>query len=397
MTERQTNTHMTHVEDNVIKNGVDGTRKAIESLRHIRDMLSGTGRGGVSVKWDGAPSIIAGTDPRDGLFFVGTKGVFNKTPKLYKTQKDIDAVTERGLSEKLRLALTHFRDLGIQGVIQGDLLFTKHSIQYRKINGLDYLTFHPNTVVYGVPATSQTASQIKKAEIGVVWHTSYSGSSFDTMEASYGVDVSKLNKTPSVWQQDAILRDLNKIGSLDTHEIKSLSTALTGAGKTFNQITGEYLSEMGGDKSLGALVDIFNNQFIRAGVDSDNKSVEIFDFVHSRFEKEIQNRKTDKGKATQIQKRDRVTSFLSKDGSVPIRKIFELQKFLNQAKLILINRLNRAKDIDTFVLTADGYRDTGHEGYVFFSEDGKTAMKLVDRLEFSKNNFSPDVIKGWSK
>ena len=85
----QKNTHMTHIEDKVLYGGVDGTRQAILALRSLRDMLGGVKDGNVSVKWDGAPAIFAGTDPRDGKFFVAKKGIFNVSPKVYKTNSDI--------------------------------------------------------------------------------------------------------------------------------------------------------------------------------------------------------------------------------------------------------------------------------------------------------------------
>ena len=77
----QKNTHMTHIEDKVLYGGVDGTRAAINALRSLRDLLQGRHKGDISVKWDGAPAIFAGTDPRDGEFFVAKKGIFNKNPK----------------------------------------------------------------------------------------------------------------------------------------------------------------------------------------------------------------------------------------------------------------------------------------------------------------------------
>ena len=119
----QKNTHMTHIEDKVLYGGVNGTREAINALRGLRDMLDGTAKGNVSVKWDGAPAVFAGTDPRDGKFFVAKKGIFNKNPKVYKTDADIDADTKGDLNAKLKDALKYLPELGIKGVVQGDFLF----------------------------------------------------------------------------------------------------------------------------------------------------------------------------------------------------------------------------------------------------------------------------------
>ena len=188
ISEAEQNVHMEHVEDLVFNEGVDGTRKAINFLRDLRDMLAGNSSSKVTatVKWDGAPAIFAGIDPRDGKFFVAKKGVFNKNPKVYKTAAEVDADTQGDLATILKIALTEFKKLGIKkGVYQGDLMFTKADLKTETIDGEKYTTFHPNTIVYAVPYNSQLASKVRAAKIGVVWHTTYTGNSFKTMTASF--------------------------------------------------------------------------------------------------------------------------------------------------------------------------------------------------------------------
>ena len=165
----QKNTHMTHIEDKVLYGGVDGTRQAIFALRDLRNMLGGKKEGRVSMKWDGAPAIFAGTDPRDGKFFVAKKGIFNKNPKVYKTEADVDADTSGDLATKLKDALRYLPALGIEGVIQGDFLFGQGDVQRETIDGESYVTFHPNTLVYAIPV--KMASAVLNAKIGIVWHT----------------------------------------------------------------------------------------------------------------------------------------------------------------------------------------------------------------------------------
>ena len=206
----QKNTHMTHIEDKVLYGGVRGTRQAILALRELRKMLGGEKDGNVSVKWDGAPAIFAGIDPSDGKFFVAKKGIFNKNPKIYKSATDVDDDTSGDLADKLKDALKYLPSLGIKGVIQGDFLFSKSDVGKKKIKGVPYVTFHPNTIVYAIPDGTPMASDIKKAKLGIVWHTTYTGKTFESMKASYGVDVSKLKKSSAVWSQDAMLRDLTR-------------------------------------------------------------------------------------------------------------------------------------------------------------------------------------------
>ena len=193
ITEQQ-NTHMTHIEDKVLYGGVNGTRQAINALRELRDMLAGKTSSKLSVKWDGAPAIFAGTDPEDGTFFVAKKGIFAKTgAKVYKSNADIDAELSGDLADKMKLALQYLPELGIKGVIQGDFLYANNDLKREKIDGQQYVTFHPNTIIYAVPMSQ--SKTIEDAKIGIVWHTSYKGDKFENMKASYGVDVSTVSYT----------------------------------------------------------------------------------------------------------------------------------------------------------------------------------------------------------
>ena len=394
----QKNTHMTHIEDKVLYGGVKGTRQAIMALRELRDMLGGVHKGSVSVKWDGAPAVFAGTDPTDGKFFVAKKGIFNKNPKVYKTDADIDADTSGDLNAKLKMSLKYFSTLGIKGVVQGDLLFT-NDLKKATIAGKKYITFHPNTIVYAVDADSVEAKAIRKAKIGVVWHTSYTGSSFETMKASYGVDVSKFKRNANVWSQDAMLRDMTRatMSKKDTEEVNGY---LSQAGKIFNKISGSTLRELQKHPILPQSIETYNNTFVRSGTvvtDTKRHAEGLIKHINQKFQKEIDKRKTEKGKKAQADKRDDLLKFFSPKNKANLIMMFELQKLLVLAKLKLINNLNKLSKLDTFVKTRNGFKVTGAEGFVAIDKLGGDAVKIVDRMEFSYNNFSADILKGWDK
>jgi len=395
----QKNTHMTHIEDKVLYGGVDGTRQAINALRALRDMLQGKHKGDISVKWDGAPAIFAGIDPRDGEFFVAKKGIFNKNPKVYKTKADVDADTSGDLNVKLNAALEELPALGIKGVIQGDFLFGPGDIQNKNIGGEKYVTFHPNTIVYAIPSGSEAAKQIRRARIGIVWHTTYKGSSFESMKASYGVDVSKLKKVSKVWSEDAMLRNVS-VATLDEKTTKQVNEYLSTAGKLFQKISGSVLRQLETHPELPQLIEQYNNTFVRAGSiipDSRRHVIGLQRWLTDKYQKVIDARKSEKGKAAQKQKRDALMSFFSKKNTAALIAMFELQRNIVLAKMILINKLNDLSNIDTFVKTRKGYKVTGQEGFVAIDTIGGDAVKLVDRMEFSYNNFSPDILKGWDK
>lgn len=395
----QKNTHMTHIEDKVIYGGVNGTRQAILALRSLRDMLGGQHDGSVSVKWDGAPAIFAGIDPRDGNFFVAKKGIFNKNPKVYKSDSDVDSDTSGDLAAKLKLALKHLPALGIKGVIQGDFLYGPDDIKTETIKGESYVTFHPNTIVYAIPSNSAAAKNIKSSKIGIVWHTTYTGNTFESMRASYGVDVSKLKKSKNVWSQDAMLRDLTKV-TMSKDETNEVNGYLSQAGKLFNQISSTTLKQLENNSELSSLIETYNNSFVRQGqlIGDSTKHVNgLIRWITARYKKEIDKRKTAQGKATQQAKMNTILEFFSPKNKINLVKMFDLQKVIVLAKLKLINSLNKLNNVSTFVKTKDGYKVTGAEGFVAIDRLGGDAVKIVDRMEFSYNNFSKDILKGWDK
>ena len=393
----QKNTHMTHIEDKVLYGGVKGTREAIFALRALRDMLSGKSNSALSTKWDGAPAIFCGEDPNDGEFFVAKKGIFAKNPKIYKTDAEIDADMSGDLASKMKVALAELPKLGIKGVIQGDFLYSKEDLETKTIDGVKYTTFHPNTIVYAVPY--EQAEEIRKSRIGVVWHTTYSGSDFENMKASYGVDVSKFKKSKNVWSQDAMLRDVSG-ATMTAKETNDVNKLLSNSGKIFQKIAGSTIRELERNQELAKLIEQYNNTYVRKGeiIPNSQKHVKgLIKWVKDKFQKEADKRKTEKGKKVQYEILKGYLDFFSQKNQKNLVMMFDLQKSIVLAKLKLINKLNSINNIDSFVQTKQGYKVTGAEGFVAIDELGGDAVKLVDRLEFSYNNFSADVLKGWDK
>jgi len=395
------NTHMTHIEDLILDGGVKGARQAILALRSLRDMLSGNSKSPVdiTVKWDGAPAVFAGEDPETGEFFVAKKGIFNANPKIYKSHEDIDADTSGDLSKKLKLAFDNLKGLGIKGVIQGDFMFDKSDLKKERINGVSHIVFHPNTIAYAVPTDSSLAKEITKAKIGIVWHTTYSGATFETMRAEFGREiVPKLKSSSSVWMQDATLPDLSGTATFTAKQTEEVTKNLSAAGKLFKQISASTLKEIEGNKELNLIINIYNNRKVRGGqriTDTKKHATGLVMFVNDRYAKEIDKRSSQKGKDVQISKRDELLKFFSKGNIKNLQKVFDLQNLVVDSKLIIINKLNSLNKIGTFVKTKSGFRVTNPEGFVAIDRMEGGAVKLVDRLEFSTNNFSKDIIKGW--
>lgn len=398
------NTHMEHLEDLVFNDGVAGTRKAINFLRDLRDMLAGNSKSRINttVKWDGAPAIFAGIDPRDKKFFVAKKGVFNKNPKVYKTPAEIDDDTSGDLATKLKIALQELKKVGIKsGVYQGDLMFTKGDQKTETIDGQKYITFHPNTIVYAVPVDSLLGKKIKSATMGIVWHTTYEGSSFESMKAVFGQPiVNKLKQVPSIWMDDATYKDYSGTATFTADETRDVTQGLSEVGALFRSMNAMTLNAISKDNDLLILIKTFNNTKIRSGElikDTSAHVVGLFDYIHSKFQKEIDSKKTEKGKASGEEKRKKILAFFANHDKREIVKIFDLANKLTEVKNKIVAKMNKAGHINTFLKTPNGFRVTGVEGFVAIDHMTGGAVKIIDRMEFSKSNFSPDIIKGWQK
>ena len=400
------NLHLEHLEDEILNYGVDGGRAAINFLRSLRDMLAGNARSSINmtVKWDGAPAIFAGIDPSDGKFFVAKKSVFNVNPKLYKSIQEIDDDLSGTLNEKFKVSLTEFSKLGIKNVLQGDLMFTDDDIETTKIDGVSYYTFQPNTIVYAVPVDSDMGNMIKKAKVGIVWHTTYTGKELQSMKASFGADIKGLKKPSSVWMDDATYKDVSGKATMTEKETQKVTAALSSTGSTFNKINSTMLTKFLKlqDSMTGALagasLKTYNNSKVRAGETIKNPKQHAQGYVkwvEMSIQKQIDKAKSDKGKEkyTNIQKEymREVNKHVNN-----LTQIITFQNYLVDAKSQIVNKLNSVKGLtDTFIKTANGFKVTNPEGYVAIDRVSGGAVKLVDRMEFSFNNFT--AIKAWDK
>ena len=393
------NTHMTHIEDMVIDGGVQGARSAIFALRDLRDMLAGhtNDTKQVTVKWDGAPAVFAGIDPSDGKFFVAKKGIFNKNPMVYKSVKEVKADTSGDLAAKLTVAFQELKKLGIKnGVYQGDIMFTKKDLKNETIDGVKYITFHPNTIVYAVPV--EAAKEIKAAKIGVVWHTYYQGATFEKMNASFGVSIAAFKKVRTVWQKSANFPDISGLATLTKKETNEITKHISNAGKLFQKIASSTLADVSTNKDINLFINTFRNTKVRAQSEISNTSAhtkELIKWIHDRFDNEIEKLKSQAGKDRKNDAKIDALNWFSDDNQANLILMFDMQNELVHAKRKLLTHLDSMDSINTFIKTKDGFRVTGAEGYVAIDHLTNGAIKIVDRMEFSYNNFSKNIIKGW--
>ncbi len=396
----QKNLHMEHLEDEVLNGGVEGTRGAINFLQGLRDMLAGHGSSSVNVtvKWDGAPAVFAGINPENDQFFIGTKGVFAKNAKINYSHEDINKNHKAGLAKKLHTALDELSKVGIKGVLQGDMMYSSDDLNKEEIDGVSYITFQPNTIVYAVPVKSQLAAKIMSSKMGIVWHTTYSGDTMEDMSASFGVPAGSFQETGSVWQADASFRDTSGTSTMTKSETDQVTAILSQAGKLFQKLDSNVLRMVSDDPQIALLVKTYNNTKVRAGTKISNvrkHTAGVIAFVYDRLKADIDRVKREDTKAAKKVIMDRYVGFLRKNSSELV-KIFAMQNLLIDAKLLIIRKLEDIKGLaKTFVRTSTGYRVTAPEGFVAIDNLKGGALKLVDRLEFAHQNFN--AAKNWDK
>ena len=395
------NLHLEHIEDEVLNRGVAGTRDAINFLQSLRDMLAGhsSSKVNVTTKWDGAPAVFCGINPDNGKFFVGTKGVFNANPKLNYTDDDIDMNhPSGGLNAKLKVALRYLPKLGIKGVLQGDMMFSKGDINTQTIDGEEYITFQPNTIVYAVPSDSKLAKAMTSAQMGIVFHTSYTGKTFSDMKASFNIDINHLSTTKDVWFRDAYFVDASGTVTFTEQETKVLNSHLSLAGTTFQSINALTLNRIAASEIVLTYIKTFNNTKVREGMeikDTVAHTNDLIRWVEAKLNKDISDAKKEETKQKRIKEKTEIMRFFR--GSVrDLKNIFDLMNHLVASKNMIVGKLQQMKQVtNTFLRTDDGFKVTNPEGFVAVDKLKGNAVKLIDRLEFAHANFN--AAKAWTK
>lgn len=383
-----------HVEDLVFNNGYAGAEEALNYIDSLRHMLAeGTGTTTqLTVKWDGSPAIICGIDPTDSKFFVGTKAVFSKgEPKLCKSAKDIQNFygDQPELAEILLSALRYLSKLNIGGVVQGDLMFTPGKVTKVEVNDELCYVFTPNTITYAVPVDSNLGQRIAGAQLGIIFHTTYSGAdTVGDMSANFGVNVTGFTQTKAVWFDDATYKDYTGIASLTPTENSKIEKYLAATAKTMQKIGQQRFDVVLQDREFARMVKPFINKMIRAGSHAVDPIAFLKDFIshyNSEMTKDIEDPTSRKSqnRVAKIKEREQWMA----DNQNNLTGVLAVYKRIVEMKGMLLQKLQQVEGIGTFQKTNDGYKVTSPEGFVAIGHNGG-AVKLVDRLTFSRTNFS---------
>jgi len=391
------NVHLEHLEDEIINKGAEGGNQAIKILREMGVFMTGSGTRStvVTTKWDGAPAVICGTDPADGKFFVGTKAVFSKEPKVCKSHSDIDKHHSGGLAAKLHTSFEYLSELSIKGVLQGDLMFTDDK-KNKVIDGQDHITFRANTITYAVESKSDLGKEISKAKIGIVFHTKYEGRNLSDMKSSFIINDNDFRKSPRVWVEKAEYNDIGGIAKFTPAERQQYDKQVNmaeGSIKKSSKILDQIQS---GKKTLQIDTEFkkFFNSYVKEGRSIPSVDRAYNDFlIHmgKEYDKKIQPLKRLETQADKAYKFIEMLEFVD-DNEAAFKMIIAAYMNIQRSKDLLIKKMKKVVSLKHFVDKGNGdYEVTSPEGFVAISKHG--VVKLVDRLEFSKLNFI--VPKTW--
>jgi len=385
-------THLEHIEDIIITDGYVGGQAVVEYFRGLLLTLKGASSEAmsVSVKWDGAPAVVCGTNPDNGKFFVGTKSVFSKTPKINYTKKDI--ATNHGtdeLGQKLLKCLVHLKKLNIPGVVQGDLLYTDEGITRKNIDGKPHLTFTPNTITYAVPEDGDLAKQIDRAKLGIIFHTTYAGDSLATMNAQGGADVSSFAQSPDVFFDNASYKDVSGSAKFTADESQQFYNSIDKLETLLNSVPRDLSSVLGQNTDFVPMFQMYINAMVKQGELPSNVNQFLLGFKKfyaDRMQQQMSGLKAQKALQLRQDKMKQMPVFLSK-AKKPLQAMLTFYKAVQQMKGFVLKKMNQAMAIGSFSQTDGGLQVTEPEGFVAVDKSGN-AVKLVDRLGFSRRNLT---------
>lgn len=389
--------HLEHIEDEMINLGIEGAIDAINILSGIGNQLEGNAESNTvfSTKFDGAPAIITGINPENGKFFVATKSAFAKSPKLCYSTKDVKNWYTGDLADKLSLAIELLPELGIKGILQGDFLFSKKDLKTKEIDGETYYIFRPNTITYAVPVNSELGDRVSKSQIGIVFHSTYTGDTIEDLQVSFGADISNLNQSRRVWFIGATFEDatgLTKFSSEENTKFQNQLRMAKGSLKKSGSIIQDLVAT--DQYSFGYRLKVYFNSRVRDNkkfIDVLSIQKEFEDYYYNFIQKEIEKRKTEKGKEPFVQKIITSKNFFDRNKN-NIYMAIATYVTIHNAKNIIINKLNKVNSLKSFLEVTPGeYKVTNPEGFVAIT--GSKAVKFVDRLNFSAANFN--IEKNW--
>jgi prefoldin subunit 5 len=399
-------THLTHIEDLIFLKGHKGGLEIIKYLEGIIQQVEGSGsKGGTkdhnfTIKIDGAPSLIAGWSPEDQRFFVATKAFFNNNPKINYTPEDIDKNHghSQGLSKKLKEALKYLPKVVTKGsIIQGDFIFSKDDLQYETIDGVQGVSFMPNAIKYHVDKNSAAYDQIKKAQIGIIFHTTYSGNTLDSLQGSFKISSSDFKSTTDVYAKDVNIK--NDRIQWTAEERKTLQADIQELKKAIEKLNPKGISSL--DKIAGTDVSreimTFINTKVRSGTTFTRSIIrDLIGYIITKYDgrmigvqKKFKTQKTIDKKTQDLKTQKAKLVKALQDMASELFYLLQWYYNVQEIKRIIVHKMHQIEgEYKEYNQKSDGsFEVTDPEGWVV-SATSDSGVKLVNRSIFSANNFA---------
>jgi len=399
------NKHINHLEDIVLLNNGKDLYLINEIFKNLLDCIQYyknpyTDDFKISLKIDGSPAVLIWNSFNELIKpGISTKSLFNKIPVICYNDEDIDKYfgDKIDLCYKLKSLLKLIPCLNIPDneIWQGDFLFDDKTINVKKIHNKEYYTFKPNTLVYAIEKENRNP-HLKKIignkKVGVIFHTKYTGTSLNDLNIDSNIDVvNQLSIINELFAIDPYIKSLET--NFNENEFKYVFYLMS---EIYDYL--EYLHESKNYyniiNELSEYFILYNNYLIKNNLNNESFIEEFSLFIKLRFEKQINERKTELSKFKLNKQLEYILNIINENEDLFIF-INNTMKSVAKLKEIFIKKLNENVDwCKTFVeLENNIYKETEHEGFVININDN--LVKLVDRKEFSKLNFSKDVIKGY--
>lgn len=385
MQRKSGNRHIKHV-DELLYDGRFAVKKIYDIMSYVKNQLTGNvsvnSKYHTTLKYDGSVAIILGTDPDDGNFFVAKKSFFNKTPVLYKSFSDIDnSIDDPDLALKLKYAFKYLQGLNLSGIYQCDLLYIRPMLKLQDIDNTEYVTFHSNVLLYGIPKNSSLGREALNSKIGVVFHTKYEGSTFFALNANYHAQsIINIRSTPDVV---VLPNQTSSTGfKFDADEMAQYNKCLNNLTRLYSKIDKDFLDNTVRHPEIHKLLLSFDNKMIKIGKSPDPRT---------RFQYLMDYMKS-------LKMPESIVSSVN-NNRLSFQVLFEMYNTISKCKSILIKAFDRTSDIGTFLMTPRTIKKAEHEGLVVSDKTG-TVVKIVNRNVFSHANFNADdnlYLRGWSK
>lgn len=374
--------HIPHIED-LLFEGLESIVDLGLILADLQNMFENKFSPYVNLKlkWDGNPSIFFGENPENNRFFVATKSILNKEPVLFYTEQDIenkyqDDPWKIELKETLKTCLKFLPEVCLSKFIyQADVLFTSKTLNETTLGA----KIQPNTITYWIDKNSPIYEYVTKAELGICYHTQYSS------------DLKRNNKnfwlpsTDNVFCQtsDIVIPQslmYNRKLEESYYDIPVLNFY------DFHDDLGAYfIHHFNGDFKIKDLVKRYVNLRIK------EDRCDLIDTLHfltrtkENYRDIIASLKKSDSIKNKCEEFNIVETFI-RNNFKQFDVLFDCWHRIREYKNMVLESLHT---INTEIkpLLTETLQPTKHEGFVLTTHDSPQ-VKLVDRFEFSKNNFN---------